>query len=155
MTEQEFSGVYKTYVNSIYVLCYSFMKNKADTEDAVQETFIRFLKNDDLFTSDEHLKAWLIVTASNVCKSALKKWWKTRRDDMPEVILPQTVDKEKRQLLEAVMELPEKYKTAIYLHYYEGYSTSEIAKMTGTSESNARTLLKRGREKLKEILGET
>ena len=92
LTEDEFSDIYEKNLNSIYVLCYSYMGNKSDAEDAAQETFIRLIKYGNRFESDEHIKAWLIVTAMNVCKTMLKHWTKQKRDDSREVIdIPDTV----------------------------------------------------------------
>ena len=56
-------------------------------------------------------------------------------------------------VLEAVMALPENYREAIYLHYYEGYSVCEIAGLLGQSEAAVAAHLSRGRRKLRTTLG--
>lgn len=157
MTDEEFTEVYKKYSDEIYILCFNFLKNKADTEDAVSDTFIKFYNNNDLFNSDEHRKAWLIVTASNVCKSQLRKWWHKSHDDIDEMELPdeRNEDFRNRELYMALMNLPVKYKTVIYMYYYEGYKATEIAKILKSNESTVRSLLKRGREHLRSELGMT
>ena len=78
--EQEFTKVYEKFVDDIFRLCYSFMKNQMDAEDAVQETFLKYFYTDRKFESMEHRKAWLIVTASNQCKDLLKQQWRKRKD---------------------------------------------------------------------------
>lgn len=151
LTEDEFSDIYEKNLNSIYVLCYSYMGNKSDAEDAAQETFIRLIKYGNRFESDEHIKAWLIVTAMNVCKTMLKHWTKQKRDDSREVIdIPDTVSEKNYELIQNILELPEKYKTVIYMYYYEGFSTSEISDFLKISESSVRSRLARGRNILKE-----
>ena len=72
----EFLAIYNRNVDSVYRLCYSFMKNRADAEDLTQETFLKLLAQKPAFDNERHEKAWLIVTASNLCKDSLKKWWR-------------------------------------------------------------------------------
>jgi len=126
-----------------------FMKNRADTEDMVQNTFIRLMKDKTVFQSVEHEKAWLIRTATNLCKDHLKHWWNRTvgLDDASEVAVEQAVNTD--STLEKVMSLPPKYKTAIYLYYYEGYTTAEIAKILNKNQSTIRGYLLKGRELLK------
>ena len=70
--KQQFVEVYSRQVDTVYRVCYSFMKNKADTEDLVQETFLKLLSTKKEFENERHERAWLIVTASNLCKDTLK-----------------------------------------------------------------------------------
>ena len=84
---KNFIETYNRHVDMVYRVCYSFMKNQTDAEDMVQETFLRLLSNQKKFVDERHQKAWLIVTASNLCKATLKKWWKTNEniDDYPDI----------------------------------------------------------------------
>jgi len=125
------------------------MKNQHDTEDMVQNTFIRLMKDDTQFQSEEHEKAWLIRTATNLCKDHFRSWW-SKRVSMDEVA-ELTVDDSllANDALKMVLELPDKYKTAVYMYYYEGYSTVEIAKILGKNESTIRGYLHTGRKLLK------
>lgn len=150
--EQEFTEIYELYVEDIYRLCFSFMKNQMDAEDAVQETFLKFYHSGKHFENKEHLKGWLIVTASNYCKNVLKQWWRKRQnlEDYQE-----TVGKENQmvdEMMELVMQLPEKYKTAVYLYYYEGYDSREIAVLLHKPASTIRTYLQKARKLLKQQL---
>ena len=70
-TGKVIAEIYNRQVDTVYRICFSFMKNQADTEDMVQETFLRLLSSGVIFQSEEHEKAWLIVTASNLCKDLL------------------------------------------------------------------------------------
>ena len=141
--------MYDRHVDTVYRVCYMFMKNRADTEDMVQNTFIRLMKDKTVFQSVEHEKAWLIRTATNLCKDHLKHWWNRTvgLDDASEVAVEQAVNTD--STLEKVMSLPPKYKTAIYLYYYEGYTTAEIAKILNKNQSTIRGYLLKGRELLK------
>lgn len=150
--EQSFANDYDLYVNEIYRLCFSFMKNHMDAEDAVQETFLKYYKCNRAFDSESHKKAWLIVTASNCCKNMLKHWWNRRNnlDEYTEVV--GNTDSEIDEMMELVMSLPEKYKTTVYLYYYEGYNSREIAKLLGKPESTIRTYLQKAKKILKKEL---
>lgn len=152
--EKDFAEVYEMYVDDIYRLCYSFMKNQMDAEDVVQETFIKYYHSGKHFESMAHRKAWLIVTASNRCKDVLKQWWRKREsfDDLHETLSSDhpMID----EMMELVMKLPEKYKTAVYLYYYEGYDSAEIARLLHKPASTVRTYLQRARKLLKQELTE-
>ena len=152
-TGKDITEIYNRQLNTVYRICFSFMKNTADTEDMVQETFLRLLGSGVGFVSEEHEKAWLIVTASNLCKDALKKWWrKTENIDDPALGLQQPPF-EIDSVLDAIMRLPADQKCAVYMYYYEGYSTAEIAGYLGCPQATVRSRLSRARKTLKRKLG--
>ena len=148
-TDKDIEDIYRRYVDILYRVAYSFMKNSADAEDMVQETFIRLLRSGTSFASEQHEKAWLIVTVSNLCKSALRSPWQ-RREALDAITEPSTVEDAP---LDAVLALPEDYKLPVYLFYYEGYPTAEIARMLGVAPATVRSRLNRARKKLKLTLG--
>lgn len=149
--DKEMTHLYDQYVNMVYQICFLYLKNKADTEDAVQTTFIQLLKQKKPFQNEEHVKAWLIRTASNICKNQLKHWWRKNEEisTLNGVGIQDKVD----YTLEALLTLPEKYKTVIYLYYYMGYTSEEIAQMLKQKHATTRSLLSRGRERLKKMIG--
>lgn len=152
-TDKDIERIYHRHVEMLYRVAYSFMKNGADAEDMVQETFIRLLRSGMVFDSVQHEKAWLIVTVSNLCKSALRSPWR-RWEDIDTMSEPPTVeDTIPDETLDAVMALPEDYKLPVYLYYYEGYQTAEIAEMLGVAPATVRSRLSRARQKLKLTLG--
>lgn len=148
-TDKEVSEIYNRHVKTVYRVCFMFMKNSHDTEDMVQNAFIRLMRDATVFESDEHEKAWLIRTATNLCKDSFKHWWsKTVGLDKTEDIASEdniVID----ETLSKVLALPYKYKTVTYLFYYEGYSTVEIAKILGKNGSTIRGYLHTGRKLLK------
>ncbi|MCI8440421.1 MAG: RNA polymerase sigma factor [Oscillospiraceae bacterium] len=147
-SSEEFLKIYNRHVDTVYRICFSFMKNSSDTEDMVQETFLKLLSNGKRFESESHEKAWLIVTASNACKDALKHWWRKNADIADCEALAQDAPFEMDGILSAVLELPADYKTAVFLYYYEGYSTPEIARMLDCPQSTVRSRLARARKLL-------
>jgi len=148
-TDEELSQLYDRHVNTVYRVCFMYMKNRHDTEDMVQNTFIRLLKDQTAFENTEHEKAWLIRTATNLCKDFFKRWWTRKvslKNEAIEVVeVPFKID----ETLSKVMALPSKYKTAIYMYYYEGYTTVDIAKILNKKESTIRSHLYTARQRLK------
>jgi len=154
-TDEELVQIYNRHVKTVYRVCFLYMRNKANTEDMVQNTFLRLMRDNTVFQSVEHEKAWLIRTAINLCKDHYRHWWSKTLglDKAPETVVEQ--DFEGSDILQKVLALPPKYKTAIYLYYYEGYSTPEIAKMMKKPQSTVRSWLHTGRKLLKlEMEGE-
>jgi RNA polymerase sigma factor (sigma-70 family) len=148
-TDEELSQIYYRHVKTVYRVCFMYLKNRYDTEDMVQNTFLRLMRDKTEFESVSHEKAWLIRTATNLCKDYFRHWWnKTVAIDEAEKVTedrPFVID----ETLEKVLALPSKYRTAIYLYYYEGYSTVEIAEVLRKKPSTVRSYLHSGRKLLK------
>lgn len=152
-TNGELIEIYNRQVDTVYRLCFSFMKNHADAEDLTQETFLRLLSSGKTFENEKHEKAWLIVTASNLCKDALKKWWRRWENIEDYQDLASQEQSPDYALYGAILKLKPDYKTAVYMFYYEGYTTAEIAKYLRCPESTVRSRLKRARDQLHSMLG--
>jgi len=152
-TDKEIIAIYDRHVDTVYRICYSYMKNKPETEDMVQETFLRLITSRKVFESDRHEKAWLIVTASNLCKDSLKKAWRKEVSFQDEPSLGGLCREENRDVLEAVLQLPADYKVVVYMYYYEGYSTAEIASCLKKPHATVRSHLSRARKLLRSMLG--
>ena len=147
-----FDHIYHRHVDMVYRLCFSYLKNRADTEDAVQSAFLKMIQTKKTFASIEHEKAWLIVVAGNICKSALKHWWRKRSDIEEYSFLAAPEEHEEQELFHAVLALPDRCKTVVYLYYYEGYSTEEIAVMLKRPVSTVRNQLSDARRAIKKKL---
>lgn len=147
-TDEEFVEIYNRHVDTVYRVCFSFMKNAADTEDMVQETFLKLISCKKKFTSKEHEKAWLIVTASNTCKDELRRF-RRRLQYISDCLKAESGEQTGEEgISELIWSLPPKYKEVVYLHYYEGYQTSEIAGMLHCPASTVRNRLSRARKLL-------
>ena len=153
-TDEEITRVYNKYVDTVYRVCFMMLKSASEAEDAVQNVFVKYINSGGNLETDEHIKAWLIVTAKNECKNMLKHWFRSKRTDFDEIAEPSYETEENSGVMEKVMSLDEKYRVPIYLYYYEGYSTAEISEMIGINHSTLRTYMAKGREKLKMLLEE-
>lgn len=153
-TDKEIAEIYARHSKTVYRVCFAYMKNTSDTEDAVQDAFFQLIKSGPAFESEEHEKAWLIKTAANICKNSLKHWWRRRENIEASYNLQSSEVIKTDDVLNVVMELPEKYKTVVYLYYYEGYSGKEIADILKKPQSTVRNYLRDARAILKERLGD-
>jgi RNA polymerase sigma-70 factor (ECF subfamily) len=153
-TDGEIVAIYERHKLAIYRVCFAYMKNAADTEDAVQDTFYKLIKSGTPFESGEHEKAWLIRTATNVCKNVLRNWWRKRENLEDFDNLQGKGNVEIDDVFSVVMGLSDKYKTVVYLYYYEGYNSVEIAKILEKPQSTIRNYLSEARRVLRERLGD-
>lgn len=145
-----------TYGNAILRLAYSYLHNMADAEEVLQDTLVQFIHTAPVFENEPHAKSWLMQVAANLSKNRIRSNRIRRAEDLDE--LQETLAGQESEDLsfvwEAVKSLPEKYREVIHLFYQEGYATGEIAQILQRKESTVRSDLKRGRERLKEILQE-
>ncbi|MFR8012509.1 MAG: RNA polymerase sigma factor [Clostridia bacterium] len=142
--------IIRQYADMVYRLAYAQTRSKSDADDIFQEVFLRYIQRKPDFASEEHCKAWFLRVTVNCAKKHWGSWWFRHTAPLEESIL--FPDPEESRLDEALKILPPAYRTAIHLFYYEGYSTAEIARITGSRESTVRTRLTRARKKLAEAL---
>lgn len=154
-SEQEANLAIEKYSDMVKRICFLHLKNEYDTEDIFQNVFIKYLLYEGSFESPQHEKAWFIRVTLNLCKDFLKSAFRKNTVPIDSISenTPAQEDTEKREILAAVLSLPDKYKNAVYLHYFEGYTAGEIAKIIGKKENTVYSLLARAREKLKKMLG--
>lgn len=141
------------YGNAILRLAYSYVHNMSDAEDILQDTLMKYMRSAPPFLNKEHEKAWLLRVAANQSKNMIQ-YQKIRETDTLEESLIKNEKEDLAFVWDAVKQLPEKYREVIHLYYQEGYQTKEISRILGRKESSVRSDMKRGREKLREILKE-
>ena len=138
-----------------YRLALGQTRSRADAEDVYQDVFLRLLDSGTAFESPEHLKAWLLRVTVNRCRDLARSGWKRRTVALdPEWDAPDAAahDDEDAAVWDAVGQLPEQQRTAVHLHYVEGYSTEEIASALDCRPATARTWLFRARARIRELL---
>lgn len=140
----------ETYSDMLLHLACTRLNSTADAEDAVQEVFLRLLTARPRFRDAEHEKAWLI--RATLHRAADLRRAAHNRDVPLTDTLPAYPPEEDNGVLAAVRALPEAYSTVIHLHYYEGYTIQEIAKLLGLPAATVGTRLRRGRERLRRLL---
>ena len=152
-SELEVNRAIERYSDTVRRLCMIHLKNHADTEDIFQTVFLKYALSSVLFENDEHEKAWIIRVTLNACKDLLKSFFRSRTVSLDEIMeQPAKVSPDHREVLEAVLSLPPKYRDVVYLYYYEEYSAPEIGHVLGRNVNTVYTLLTRSRKMLQEKL---
>lgn len=156
VTKDYISDLLDKYGDMVLRIAYTYLKNRADAEDIVQDVFLRIIDKKPSFNDENHEKSWLIRVTINMCKNKVNMFWNKNKcsiDDVQEFAVNDKYNTD-TSVFQAVIALGEKYRVVVYMYYYEGYSTPEIANVIGKSETTIRSLLHRARNKLKDMLKE-
>ena len=141
------------YSDMLYKICIVILCNEQDAQDAIQDTFCRYMEKKPDFRNEEHEKAWLIRVATNISRDMIR--FRIRH---PKICIDELecsrVAPEQKETLKELLELPVKQKMVIYLHYVEGYQIKEIADILGITEGAVKMRLQRGRELMRLSLKE-
>ncbi len=176
MDKTEYERIAKENLDMVYRIALSHTGKEADADDVVQQTFYKLLISSGKFADEEHIKRWLIRVCINECNSMFSGFWRKKVKMFSEMASweedaqyepgqsmtgresvledPVFAQQKKRELLEALGNLPQVCRSVLYLFYYEGYKTREIAQILNVREATVRTRLVRGRKLLKEELKE-
>lgn len=143
-------AIIKKYSKTVYKIAYSIVQNKDDADDVFQNVFLKYIKKHPRFNDETHEKAWFIRVTMNTAKSfVIQAWYKNTEAISEQLVYAQN---DKFDLDFAIKQLNPRDRTIIYLFYYEGYKTDEIAKIMKMTSAAVRTALSRTRNKLKIIL---
>lgn len=146
------------YSDTVYRMAYSMVKNRYDADDIHQEVFVRYINKRPKFISTEHENAWFLRVTINLCKNLWKTAWRRKVVSLEEnfgeeeEVAEETDIPEENPIMEAVKKLPQKYRVAIHLFYYEEMSIEEISELLHVKPSTVRTHLTRARARLKDLL---
>lgn len=152
--EAETNRAIERYGDTVRRLCMIHLKNEADTQDIFQTVFLKYLLHDRPFESQEHEKAWFIRVTINACKDLLKSVFRNCTVPLEELSTQIAhLPDQRREVLGTVLELPQRERQVVYLHYYEGYTAPEIGRLLGKNVNTVYTNLARTRERLRERLG--
>lgn len=153
-SEEEANRAINLYGDTVRRICMVHLKNYSDTEDIFQTVFLKYILSSTVFKNEEHEKAWFIRVTINACKDLLKSFFRNNTVSLDEALpLAAETTEENREVLEAVLALPLKYREVIYLHYYEGYSAVEIGELLNKNINTIYTRLSRAKKLLKDALG--
>ena len=161
-TRTDIESIVARHSDTVMRVCTLYLREPADREDALQETFLRYARHTRPFASDVHKKAWLIRVATNVCKDMLKSSYAHNEslDSLTEQGFSPVGDDgdeglraiERSEVFEALRGLEDRYRIVLYLKFYEGYTAAQIGKLLGMPANTVYTNLARGKEQLKGVL---
>lgn len=155
---EAFNAIYKAFSPKLYYVCLRYLKNDADAQDVLQETFVTAYRKIDSFNGQGSFEGWLRRIAVNNCLSKLridKKQFESENYVLDKEEIPSEEDdylqKEETEtnLLRALKELPDGYRTIINLAILEDYSHREIGELLNIAESTSRSQLARAKAALK------
>lgn len=149
----DFQQAVEANMSSLYRLAYSYLLNRSDAEDVVQEVFCACLQHPPRCDGPEQLRAWLMTATANKCKNLLNSGWRKRTLPLEDVHASPDHRDEVLEVRSAMGRLPPELRGVVHLFYFEGMPTKEIAALLGLSESAVRSRLFRARKQMKEILG--
>ncbi len=142
--------IYEKYADMLYRLALVNLGNPDDAEDAVHDVFIKYLQTRPHFKDEHHEEGWFVRVTVNTCKDLLRKKKYRGYTPLEEVHHLKSEEIEENDVVSYLQSIPEKYRNVITLHYFEGYSVSEISEILKLSSSAVKMRLSRGRELLKE-----
>ena len=157
--DEDIENTINEYADLLYRTSFLVLRNRADVEDVVQDTFYKYMTTDMVFESDNHKRAWLLKVSQNKCKDLLRSH-KIRAyvpyEEVEESLISKTdVGKNDIEELLKIEELDYKYKSVIMLYYYEEYSIEEVANILGLTVSAVKKRLQRAREKVRKVYEKT
>lgn len=153
-SEQETARAIDLHADTVRRLCLIHLKNQADSEDVFQNVFLKYALSSAVFENEEHEKAWFIRVTINACRDLLRSFFRSRTVPLDDLIdLPAQAPPDTREVLDAVLALPEKYRDPVYLHYYEGYTAPDIGRILHKNVNTVYSLLARAKNLLRESLG--
>jgi len=153
------------------------LRNLADAEEVVSETFYNLVNKHDNYRVQAKFSTWLYTIAHNIACDKIRKkarvvflWFRkdAQSEELEQIDLPDTKDTpdlraeqaEAAELVkQAVQSLPPAYREAVILREYQGLDYQEISKVMGCSLAKVKVLIFRARERLRRqlqpIMGET
>ena len=155
MTENDFDRYIGLYRGAVYSAALFVVKSQADADDIAQDVFLNLYRVKPEFSSDEHAKAWLLRCAVNESINLVRSYARRNAVPLEDENIPAAAESGTDSEVTAALDrLSPKLKVVMYLHYYEGYPVEETAKLLKISVAAVKWRLRRGREKLKDIISE-
>ncbi|MBI4978255.1 MAG: sigma-70 family RNA polymerase sigma factor [Spirochaetes bacterium] len=158
--EHGFTLLVKRYTQSVFNLCYSYMGNRTDADDAAQEVFLKIYRHIGGFKKKAKLSTWIYRIAINTCLNALRS--RSRRmqhvnsDDVEIASHDKAIDavETEHRIHTAIAKLPTDYRSIVVLREYEHKDYREIAEILACSIGSVSSRLSRARDMLRRLLSE-
>ena len=152
MEAEQLARLFLRYGDDVFRLAYSYLGNRADGEDVCQSVFLKLAEGGTVLLPGKE-KSWLLTCAANLCKSQLRSFWRRNVGELDESVPFR--DGSDRELWDAVMALPPKYRAVVHLYYWEGYDQGEIGGILHLSRTAVQTRMARARDMLRKELGDS
>lgn len=143
----------KTYSGRVFAICLGMLGNIHDAEDIAQQTLLKGLTNINQLRDNEQFGAWICRIAKNMCIDFIRVQTHRRSSLIKRFVTSRSSSKDYSELKSALAKLPEEYRLALMLYYFDGRSTRNIAEMLKVSEAAIYTRLSRAKNQLRKLLG--
>lgn len=150
----EINRILSEYKDMIMRIAIHYLKNIQDSEDIIQDVLVKFIEKKPEFQNAEHEKFWFIRVTINLCKNKLHSFWKKKIVISNNLISSDNTAFPDYEVLDAVLSLSQNQRITVYLHYYEGYSLTEIANILNRSPNTVQTWHKQAKINLRKKLGD-
>lgn len=151
MDREALAELFRRYGDDVFRLAYSYLGSRSDGEDVCQSVFLRLAEGNTVLLPGKE-KAWLLTCAANLCKSHLRSFWRRNVVELDESVPFR--EESDREIWDAVMTLPPKYRAVVHLYYWEGLSQGEIGEVLGISRTAVQTRMSRARALLRKELSD-
>jgi RNA polymerase sigma-70 factor (ECF subfamily) len=154
--EERLTRLMQNYGTQVLRVCFLYLQDHALAQDASQTAFVKAWQAMHTLRDTSTEKAWLMRIAVNTCKTMLRSpeyrlyAHSPDMDDLPEPSCED--DHGDTTVLSAVLALPEKYREVVMLHYYQGLSSPETARILRVPQATVLTRLHRARKLLESEL---
>ncbi|WAA12564.1 sigma-70 family RNA polymerase sigma factor [Fervidibacillus halotolerans] len=156
--DESIEQIMDTYGEELKRFIFTYVKNRSQTDDIFQEVLLTVYRRLDTLKDSRSLKNWLYKITANKCKDYLRSpihrliVWKEEitenTNDTPERAV--VMSERKRELIEAILKLPIKYREVLILQYYKEFSIKEISELLNVNPSTVKTRIMRAKEKLRQ-----
>lgn len=153
MNNDHIKEIFSLYSQTLYKISSLMLGNKFDANDAVQETFLKYMLSNKKFDTNEYEKAWLIRVNINICKNMLR-FHKLHSHINYEELTEKYHCSEDNRVMDILMEMKSRDKEILILYYIEGYTCKEIKEILKISESAVKKRLERARKNFKKMYEE-
>ena len=151
MDSGQLAELFRRFGDDVFRLAYSYLGSRADAEDVCQSVFLKLAEGRTVLLPGKE-KSWLLTCAANLCRSQLRSFWRRNVGELDEN-LPFR-DETDREVWDAVMALPPKYRAVVHLYYWEGCAQGEIGDILHISRTAVQTRMARARDMLRKELSD-
>ncbi len=146
-----FVELMEKYKTALYKVAKSYLGSEDDIADVMQDTVLAAYEHIKELKNASYFKTWLTRILINQCKDFLRQQKKyVVSDKIAETSYE--MPENNREFYELIKELPEDYRMIFLLYYGEGFKTNEIAQILDVNENTVKSRLRRGRDRLKQVL---
>jgi len=147
-----YASLVKAYSGRVFAICLAMLGNSHDAEDVAQQSLLKGLADIKQLQDGELFGAWISRIARNLCIDFIRRRKHEQRVLRQQIAAGSGTSRDYTELEAALMKLPEEYRLALTLYYFDGHSTKAVAEALQISQAAAQVRISRARKKLRNLL---